>query len=132
MPAKKKNNTMVNDVKSDIERCKKIEEKLCECDDESDEVSEKNETNDLIDTQEEKQDKYDKISYNPETYVFKFGKYKNMLAKDVKNIKIERTNKQSGESFMAESGKQYLEFLLSLSLLHKADKKVIAKILYTD
>ena len=111
---------------------KKIEEKLCECDYECDEVSEKNETNDLIDTQEEKQDKYDKISYNPETYVLKFGKYKNMLAKDVKNIKIERTNKKSGESFMAESGKQYLEFLLSLSWLHKADKKVIAKILYTD
>ena len=62
-------------------------EKLCECDDESDEVSEKSETNDLIDTQEEKQDKYDKISYRPETYVLKFGKYKYMLAKDVKKYK---------------------------------------------
>ena len=40
--------------------------------------------------------------------------------------------KKSGETFMCNVGKQYLDFLLNLQWLSKSDKKVIAKILFTD
>ena len=41
-------------------------------------------------------------------------------------------NKKSGETFMYNVGKHYLEFLLTLQWLCKSDKKVIGKILFTD
>ena len=55
-----------------------------------------------------------------------------MKAKDVKNLEVEKKNKKSGETFMCNVGKPYLEFLLTLQWLCKSDKKVIAKILFTD
>ena len=70
--------------------------------------------------------------YSPETYVLRFGKYKGMKAKDVKKLEVEKTNKKSGETFMCNVGKRYLEFLLTLQWLCKPDKKVIGKILFTD
>ena len=106
MPAKKKINnesktTEIN-VKNDIQRCKQIAEILNECVDisdedetnESTESNESNETNEANETVETKQsistksdtkNKYDNIIYSPDTYVLKFGKYKGMKAKDVKN-----------------------------------------------
>ena len=57
--------------------------------------------------------------------MLKFGKYKGMKAK-------EKMNKKSGETFMCNVGKQYLDFLLTLQWLCKSDIKVIAKILFTD
>ena len=114
MPAKKKINnesktTEIN-VKNDMKRCKQIEEKLNEYIDISDEdeteTNESNETNETNETVETKQsistksdtkNKYeahqasgqrptsDNIIYSPDTYVLKFGKYKGMKAKDVKN-----------------------------------------------
>ena len=39
-------------------------------------------------------------------------------------------NKKSGETFMCNVGKRYLEFLLTLQWLCKSDKKVIAKLLF--
>ena len=41
-------------------------------------------------------------------------------------------NKKSGETFMCNVGKQYLDFLLTLQWLSKSGKKVIGKILFTD
>ena len=108
MPAKKKTNTVTeykpNDecksneiyVKSNIKRCKQVEEKLNECDYEEisdDETNESNETNDTKQSTSTKSDninKYDNIIYNPDTYVLKFGKYKGMKAKDVKNLEVEK------------------------------------------
>ena len=144
MPAKKKINnesktTEIN-VKSDMKRCKQIEEKLNECIDisddgeptESNETSETNETKQSISTKSDTKNKYDNIIYSPETYVLKFGKYKGMKAKDVKKLEVEKINKKSGETFMCNVGKQYLDFLLTLQWLSKSDKKVIGKILFTD
>ena len=54
-----------------------------------------------------------------------------MKAKDVKKLEVEKMNKKSGETFMYNVGKHYLEFLLTLQWLCKSDKKVIAKILFT-
>ena len=147
MPAKKKINkesktTEIN-VNNDMKRCKQVEEKLNErinISDE-DESNESNESNISIETNETKQststksdtkNKYDNIIYSPETYVLKFGKYKGMKAKDVKKLEVEKTNKKSGETFMCNVGKHYLEFLLTLQWLCKSDKKVIGKILFTD
>ena len=76
--------------------------------------------------------KYDNIIYSPETYLLKFGKYRGMKAKYVKKLIVEKINKNSGETFMCNVGKHYLEFLLTLQWLCKSDKKVIAKILFTD
>ena len=148
MPAKKKTNTVTeykpNDeckeiyVKSDIKRCKQVEETLNECDYEeiSDgETNGSNETNDTkqsTSTKSDNKNKYDNIIYSPDTYVLKFGKYKGMKAKDVKNLEVEKMNKKSGETFMCNVWKQYLEFLLTLQWLCKSDKKVIAKIPFTD
>ena len=124
-----------------MKRCKQIEEKLNECINTSDEdeSNESNESNISNETNETKQstksdtkNKYDNIIYSPETYVLKFGKYKGMKAKDVKKIEVEKTNKKSGETFMCNVGKHYLEFLLTLQWLCKSDKKVIATILFTD
>ena len=122
---------------SDMKRCKQIEEKLNECinisdEDETTESNESNETNETNERNETKQsisksdtnNKYDNIIYSPDTYVFKFGKYKGMKAKDVKKLEVEKTNKKSGESFMCNVGKHYLEFLLTLQWLCKSDKKV--------
>ena len=155
MPAKKKisnegKTTEIN-VKSDMKRCKQIEERLNESinisdEDETTESNESNESNDSNKTNEtnERNDtkqsisksdtnnKYDNIIYSPDTYVFKFGKYKGMKAKDVKKLGVEKTNKKSGETFMCNAGKHYLEFLLTLQWLCKSDKKVIAKILFND
>ena len=147
MPAKKKINnesktTEIN-VTSDMKRCKQIEEKLNECintsdEDESNESNESNETNETnetkqsISTESDTKNKYDNIIYSPETYVLKFGKYKGMKAKDVKKIEVEKTNKKTNETFMCNIGKQYLDFLLTLSWLCNSGKKVIAKILFTD
>ena len=154
MPAKKKINnenkpTEIN-VKNDMKRCKQIEEKLNECIDISDEdetetetetnerssslayTSEPNETKQSISTKSDTNDKYDNIIYSPDTYVLKFGKYKGMKVKDVKKLEVEKMNKKSGETFMCNVGKHYLEFLLTLQWLCKSDKKVIAKILFTD
>jgi hypothetical protein len=145
MPAKKKINnesktTEIN-VKSDMKRCKQIEEKLNECINTSDEdeSNESNESNISNESNEKKQlaksdtkNKYDNIIYSPDTYVLKFGKYKGMKAKDVKKLEVEKMNKKTGESFMCNVGKQYLEFLLTLQWLCKSDKKVIGKILFTD
>ena len=64
--------------------------------------------------------------------MLKFGKYKGMKAKDVKKLEVEKMNKKSGETFMYNVGKHYLEFLLTLQWLSKSDKKVIAKILFID
>ena len=102
MPAKKKINnesktTEIN-VKSDMKRCKQIEEKLNECinisdEDESNEsyesyeTNESNETKQSTSTKSDTKNKYDNIIYSPDTYVLKFGKYKGMKAKDVKNYK---------------------------------------------
>ena len=55
-----------------------------------------------------------------------------MKAKDVKKIEVEKMNKKSGEMFMCNVGKQYLDFLLTLQWLCKSDKKVIGKILFTE
>ena len=86
MPAKKKINnesktTEIN-VKSDIKRCKQIEEKLNECIDISEEdeteTNESNETNETVEIKQsisiesDTKNKYDNISYSPETYVLKF------------------------------------------------------------
>ena len=54
-----------------------------------------------------------------------FGKYKGMKPKDVKKLEVEKMNKNSGETFMCNVGKQYLYFLLILQWLSKSDKKVI-------
>ena len=54
--------------------------------------------------------KYDNIIYSPETYVLKFGKYKGMKAKNVKKLEVEKMNKKTGETFMCNVGKQYLDF----------------------
>ena len=150
MPAKKKINnesktTEIN-VKSDMKRCKQIEEKLSECinisdEDETNESNESYETNESNESNEIKQstliksdtkNKYDNIIYSPDTYVLKFGKYKGMKAKDVKKLEVEKMNKKTGESFMCNVGKHYLEFLLTLQWLCKSDKKVIGKILFND
>ena len=146
MPAKKKINTNNEskateiNVKGNIKRCNQIEEKLNECidisdEDESNESNEKNESNETkqsTSTKSDTKNKYDNIIYSPDTYVLKFGKYKGMKAKDIKKLEVEKTNKKSGESFMCNVGKQYLDFLLTLSWLGKSDKKVIAKILFID
>ena len=55
-----------------------------------------------------------------------------MKAKDVKKLEVEKTNKKTNETFMCNIGKQYLDFLLTLSWLCKSDKKVIAKILFIE
>ena len=117
-----------------MKRCKQIEEKLNECIDISDEdETERNESNESNETVETKQsistksdtkNKYDNIIYSPETYVLNFGKYKGMKAKDVKNSEVEKMNKKSGETFMCNVGKQYLDFLLTLQWLSKSDKKL--------
>ena len=125
--------------------CKQIEEKLNECIDiseedesETNESNETNETNETvvtkqsISTKSDTKNKYDNIIYSPDTYVLKFGKYKGMKAKDVKKLEVEKMNKKSGETFMYNVGKHYLEFLLTLQWLCKSDKKVIGKILFTD
>ena len=149
MPAKKKINnesktTEIN-VKSDMKRCKQIEEKLNECIDiseedesETNESNKSNETNETVEskqsisTKSDTKNKYDNIMYSPDTYVLKFGKYKGMKAKDVKKLEVEKMNKKTGESFMCNVGKHYLEFLLTLQWLCKSDKKDIAKILFID
>ena len=59
--------------------------------------------------------------------MLKFGKCKDMKAKEIKKLEIEKMNKKSGETFMCNVGKQYLEFLLTLQWLSKSDKKVLAK-----
>ena len=64
--------------------------------------------------------------------MLKFGKYKGMKEKDVKKLEVDKMNKKSGETFMCNVAKQYLEFLLTLQWLCKSDKKVIGKILFTD
>ena len=126
-----------------MKRCKQIEEKLNECintsdedesneSNESNETSETNETKQSISTKSDTKNKYDNIIYSPDTYVLKFGKYKGMKAKDVKKLEVEKMNKKSGETFMCNVGKHYLEFLLTLQWLCKSDKKVIGKILFTD
>ena len=148
MPAKNKINnesktTEIN-VKSDMKRCKQIEEKLSECinisDEDDAETNESNISNEINETVETKQsistksdtnNKYDTIIYSPDTYVLKFGKYKGMKAKDVKKLEVEKMDKKSGETFMCNVGKHYLELLLTLHWLCKSDKKVIAKILFT-
>ena len=56
--------------------------------------------------------------------MLKFGKYKGMKAKDVKKLEVEKMNKKSGETFMCNVGKQYLDFLLTLQWLSKSDKNV--------
>ena len=146
MPAKKKINseskTIEINVKNDMKRCKQIEEKLNECIDISEEdereTNESNETNETVETKQsistesDTKNKYDNIIYSPETYVLKFGKYKGMKAKDVKKLEVEKMNKKSGETFMCNVGKHYLEFLLTLQWLSKSDKKVIGKILFID
>ena len=141
MPAKKKINkesktTEIN-VNNDMKRCKQVEEKLNECintsdEDESNELNETNETKQSTSTKSDTKNKYDNIIYSPETYVLKFGKYKGMKAKDVKKLEVEKMNKKSGETFMCNVGKHYLEFLLTLQWLCKSDKKVIGKILFTE
>ena len=106
-----------------MKRCKQIEEKLNECIDISEEdeseANESNETNETNETVETKQsistksdtkNKHDNITCTPETYVLKVGKYKGMKAKDVKKIEVEKMNKKSGETFMYNVGKHYLEF----------------------
>jgi len=145
MPAKKKvnieSNTTEINVTSDMKRCKQIEEKLNECinisdEDESNESNESNISNESNEikqsTKSDTKNKYDNIIYSPDTYVLKFGKYKGMKAKDVKKLEVEKMNKKSGETFMCNVGKHYLEFLLTLQWLCKSDKKVIGKILFTD
>jgi len=147
MPAKKKvnieSNTTEINVNNDMKRCKQVEEKLNECinisdEDESNESNESYETNESNETKQststksDTKNKYDNIIYSPDTYVLKFGKYKGMKAKDVKKLEVEKMNKKSGETFMCNVGKHYLEFLLTLQWLCKSDKKVIGKILFTD
>ena len=144
MPTKKKINneskiTEIN-VKNDMKRCKQIEEKLNECIDisekdetetnETNESNESNETKQTISTKSDTKNKYDNIIYSHDTYVLKFGKYKRMKVKNVKKLEVEKMNKKSGETFMCNVGKQYLDFLLTLSWLSKSDKK--AKSLFTD
>ena len=46
--------------------------------------------------------------------MLKFGNFKDMKAKEIKKLEIEKMNKKSGETFMCNVGKQYLEFLLTL------------------
>ena len=139
MPAKKKINnksstTEIN-VKSDMKRCKQVEEKLNECIDISDEdetnesnesniSNESNETKQSTSTKSDTKKKYDNIIYSPETYVLKFGKYKGMKAKYVKKLEVEKMNKKSGETFMCNVGKHYFEFLLTLQWLCKSTKKL--------
>ena len=98
---------------------------------ESNESNETNETKQYI-TKSDTKNKYDNIIYSPDTYVLKFGKYKGMKAKDIKKLEVEKMKKKSGETFMCNVGKPYLEFLLTLQWLCKSDKKVIAKILFSD
>ena len=101
-----------------MKRCKQIEEKLNKCIDISDEdeseTNESNETNETVETKQstksDTKNEYDNIIYSPETYVLKFGKYKGMKAKDVKKLEVEKMNKKSGETFMCNVGKQYLDF----------------------
>ena len=115
MPAKKKINkesktTEIN-VNNDMKRCKQIEEKLSECinisdEDESNESNESNTSNETNETKQststksDAKNKYDNIIYSPDTYVFKFGKYNGMKAKDIKKLEVEKMNKKTGESFM--------------------------------
>ena len=94
--------------------------------------NETNETKESISTKSDTKNKYDNIIYSPDTYVLKFGKYKGMKAKDVKKLEVEKMNKKSGETFMCNVGKHYLEFLLALQWLCKSAKKVIAKTSFTD
>ena len=49
---------------------------------------------------------------DPENYVFKFGVYRLQKAIDVMNIKKTKTNKK-GEQYIEDTGKKYLEFLVS-------------------
>ena len=51
-----------------------------------------------------------------------------MKAKDVKKLEVEKMNKKSGETFMCNVGKQYLDFLLTLQWLCKSDKKFYLQI----
>ena len=78
---------------------------------ETNETNESNETKQSISKSDTK-NKYDNIIYSPDTQVLKFGKYKGMKAKDVKKLEVEKMNKKSGETFMCNVGKQYLDFLL--------------------
>ena len=65
---------------------------------------------------------------DPENYVFKFGVYRLQKAIDVMNIKKTKTNKK-GEQYIEDTGKKYLEFLVSQPRLHDADKQILKKIL---
>ena len=138
MPAKKKINneskpTEIN-VNNDMRRCKQVEEKLNECinisdedesneSNESNESSESNETKQLTSTSKtDNKNKYYNIIYSPDTYVLKFGKYKGMKTKDIKKLEGKKMNKKSGETFMYNVRKHYLEFLLTLQWLCKSDK----------
>ena len=53
--------------------------------------------------------------------MLKFGKYKGMKAKDVE---VEKINKKSGETFMCNVGKHYLEFLLTLQCYVSLTRKL--------
>ena len=64
--------------------------------------------------------------------MLKFGKYKGMKAKYVKKLEVEKMTKKTGETFMCNVGKQYLEFSLTLQWLYQSDKKVITNILFTN
>ena len=99
-----------------MKRCKQVEEKLNVCIDISDE-DDTNETKQSVSTKSDTNNKYDNIIYSPETYVLKVGRYKGMKAKDVQKLEVEKTNKKSGETFMCNVGKQYLDFLLPLQWL---------------
>ena len=97
MPAKKKINTVTEykpKDESNMKRCKQVEEKLNECIDisDEDEQNESNESNETVETKQsistksDTKNKYDNIIYSPDTYVLKFGRYKGMKAKYVKNV----------------------------------------------
>ena len=55
-----------------------------------------------------------------------------MKVKDIKKLEVKKMGKISGEMFMCNVEKQYLEFLLTLHWLCKSDKRGIAKILFAD
>ena len=126
MPAKKKTNTVTeykpNDeckeiyVKSDIKRCKQVEEKLNECDYEEisdDETNRSNETNDTKQSTSTKSDNiniYDNIIYIPESYVLRFGKYKGTKAKDIKNLEVKKRIRSQEKRLCAMLGNNILNF----------------------
>ena len=63
-----------------------------------------------------------------DNYTFKFGKHLGKSLKDVLSITTEKKNKQ-GETYIEQTGKNYIKFLLNLQYVKIEDKEIFKKAL---